>query len=202
VPVAPPVLPAPTADPASLRRSLHLGEAPVILAVGRLHKQKRFDVLVSAAARWRQRLPRPVVLIAGEGPERKGLQRKASELGVDVRLLGQRNDVTDLLGIADVVVLPSSWEARPLAAQEALTAGRALVATAVGGIPSLVGSAALLIPAGNPDALASAVVQLLDDPEARHRLEGQALAQAALWPDAAEVAAQLMAVYAELGGRP
>ncbi|MDX6214187.1 MAG: hypothetical protein QOF82_3274 [Frankiales bacterium] len=202
VPVAPPTLRAPTADPASLRRRLELGEAPVVVAVGRLHEQKRFDVLVSAAARWRQRVPRPVVLIAGEGPERESLQRRASELDVDVRLLGQRNDVADLMSIADVVVLPSSWEARPLAAQEALAAGRALVATAVGGIPSLVGSAAVLIPVGNPDALASAVAQLLDDPESRHRLEGEALAQAASWPDAADVAAQLMAIYAELGGRP
>ena len=52
------------------------------------------------------------------------------------------------MAIADVVVLPSEWEARPLVAQEALAAGRALVATAVGGVPSLVGSAAVLVPVG------------------------------------------------------
>jgi glycosyltransferase involved in cell wall biosynthesis len=201
VPVAPPPLPPPSADPASLRLSLEVGEAPVILAVGRLHRQKRFDVLVAAAARWRERVPSPVVLIAGEGPERERLQRQAAALDVDLHLLGQRSDVADLLSIADVVVLPSSWEARPLSAQEALTAGRALVATAVGGIPSLVGSAAVLIPVGDTGALASAVAQLLDDPQARHRLERQARATAARWPDAAGVAAQLMAIYAELGSR-
>jgi glycosyltransferase involved in cell wall biosynthesis len=141
------------------------------------------------------------VLIAGEGPERDVLQGMASALGVDVRLLGQRHDVADLMSVADVVVLPSAWEARPLAAQEALAAGRALVATPVGGVPSLVGSAAVLVPVGDAEALASAVAQLLDDPEARRRLEREALAQAAVWPDATAVAARLMAVYAELRDR-
>jgi glycosyltransferase involved in cell wall biosynthesis len=184
-----------------LRRSFELGDRPVVLAVGRLHRQKRFDVLVSAAAGWQHRIPVPAVLIAGEGPERELLQSRASELGVDVRLLGQRHDIADLMSIADVIVLPSSWEARPLAAQEALSAGRALVATPVGGVPSLVGSAAVLVPVGNPDSLAAAVAQLLDDPDARHRLERLALARAAEWPDAEAVANQLVAVYIELVDR-
>jgi glycosyltransferase involved in cell wall biosynthesis len=201
VPVAPPPVAAPSADRPALRRALSLGDRPLVLAVGRLHRQKRFDVLVTAAAAWRQRVPVPAVLIAGEGPERDVLQGMASALGVDVRLLGQRHDVADLMSVADVVVLPSAWEARPLAAQEALAAGRALVATPVGGVPSLVGSAAVLVPVGDAEALASAVAHLLDDPEARRRLEREALAQAAVWPDATAVAARLMAVYAELRDR-
>lgn len=200
VPVAPPRLDRPIADPATVRHDLGLGEQPVVLAVGRLHRQKRFDVLVAAAARWARRTPPPVVLIAGEGPEREALQRQVSRLGVDVRLLGQRQDISDLMSVAEVVVLPSSWEARPLVAQEALGAGRALVATPVGGVPSLVGSAAVLVPVGKVDALASAVAALLDDARARHRLEQQALSRAAEWPDAQDVADRLMAVYAELGG--
>jgi glycosyltransferase involved in cell wall biosynthesis len=201
VPVAPPAVAAPSAEPGTLREAFELGDRPVVLAVGRLHRQKRFDVLVYAAAGWQQRVPAPVVLIAGEGPERESLLSRAAELGVDVRLLGQRRDIADLMSIADVVVLPSSWEARPLAAQEALAAGRALVATPVGGVPSLVGSAAVLVPVGNPDSLAAAVAQLLDDPAARHRLERLALARAAEWPDAEAVANQLLAVYAELVDR-
>jgi glycosyltransferase involved in cell wall biosynthesis len=197
VPVAPAALGAPSADRAELRARLNIADVPVVLGLGRLHSQKRFDVLVSAAAGWRGRDPVPVVLIAGEGPQRESLQRQAEALGVDVRLLGRRSDVADLMSIADVVVLPSSWEARPLVAQEALTAGRALVATAVGGVPSLVGPAAVLVPVGKPEAVTSAVARLLDDPDYRHRLEHDALERAATWPAAEAVAARLRALYAE-----
>jgi glycosyltransferase involved in cell wall biosynthesis len=202
VPVAPPLLPAPSADPADLRRRLDVGERPVVLAVGRLHRQKRLDVLVAAAALWKHRSPQPVVLVAGEGPEREGLQDNISEQGVDVRLLGRRTDVADLLSVSDVVVLPSSWEARPLVAQEALAAGRALVTTAVGGTEALVADAAVLVPVGDAEALAAAVNRLLDDPLARHALEAKALVQAARWPTAVEVADQVMAIYAELAVAP
>lgn len=197
VPVAPAPLGAPSADPATLRKRLGLGDSPVVLGVGRLHEQKRWDVLITAAQRWRDRRPAPVVLIAGDGPERQALQRKAAALDVAVRLLGRRSDIADLMSIADVVVLPSSWEARPLAAQEALSAGRALVATAVGGTPALVGRAAVLVPVGDPAAIASAVARLLDDPAERQRLERLAREQAAQWPDARDVAGQLMAIYGD-----
>jgi len=138
-----------------------------------------------------------VVLVAGEGPARKSLQDAISALGVDVRLLGRRADVADLLSVSDVVVLPSSWEARPLVAQEALAAGRALVTTAVGGTAELVGDAAVLVPVGDVEAVATAVATLLDDPMRRRDLEARAVARAAQWPTTTEVAAQLMAVYAE-----
>ena len=198
VPVAPPRLPPASADLAELRSRLRVGDRPVVLALGRLHRQKRLDVLVQAAGHWKHRDPVPVVLIAGDGPERDPLLRLVIELGVDVRLLGRRRDVADLMAVADVVVLPSSWEARPLAAQEALTAGRALVATPVGGVEALVGPAAVLVAVGDAAALSSAVLRILDDPQERHRLEAAALVRAAQWPDAAAVAEQLMAIYDEL----
>ncbi|MFL6162692.1 MAG: glycosyltransferase family 4 protein, partial [Jatrophihabitantaceae bacterium] len=201
VPVAPPPARRSGLSPQEVRDSLGIGQSPVVLAVGRLHRQKRFDVLVAAAARWPGLDPVPVVLIAGEGPEREALERQIARLSVGVRLLGQRGDVDDLLSVADVVVLPSSWEARPLAAQQALLSGRALVATAVGGVPSLVGSAAVLVPVGTPAAIASAVTRLLSEPETRHALEREALARSATWPDSQQVADQLMAVYDELLAR-
>lgn len=199
LPVAPPPLHEPTADRETLRAREGVVDVPVVLAIGRLHRQKRFDVLVAAAALWQDRTPTPVVLIAGDGPERTTLVQQALGLHVDVRLLGRRTDVADLLAIADVVVLPSEWEARPLVAQEALRAGRALVATPVGGVPSLVGSAAVLVPVGRPEALAAAVVRLLDDPDHRERLQRDALARAAAWPDAASVAGRLRSIYQGVG---
>ena len=84
-----------------------------------------------------------------------------------VRFLGVRHDVPALLAAADVVVVPSNWEGQPLVVQEALRAGRPLVATRVGGIAELTGSdGAVLVPPGHPVALAAAVTRLLDDPEA------------------------------------
>jgi glycosyltransferase involved in cell wall biosynthesis len=106
--------------------------------------------------------------------------------------------VADLLAAADVVVLPSVWEARSLTAQEALRAGRPLVATAVGGLPDLVRDGALLVPPGDPTALAAAVRSLLVDPAAAAALAARGAQVAAGWPTEDDTAAQVAAVYAEL----
>ncbi len=80
--------------------------------------------------------------IAGDGPLRAMLTDQIAAADAPVHLLGRRSDIADLLAAADLVVLPSQWEARSLAAQEALLAGRPLVATAVGGLPKLLGAGA------------------------------------------------------------
>ncbi|MEV6788019.1 glycosyltransferase, partial [Streptomyces sp. NPDC051098] len=98
----------------------------------------------------------------------------------------------------DVAVLPSRWEARALLAQEALRAGVPLVATAVGGVPELVGDAAELVPYGDGDALAEAVARLLRDPARRDELVAAGRAQAATWPTEDETIAQVLSVYDEL----
>jgi glycosyltransferase involved in cell wall biosynthesis len=97
-------------------------------------------------------------------------------------------------------VVTSDWEARQLFAQEALRAGVPLVATAVGGLPELVGSAADLVPPNDLDAFDAAVRRLLDDPQARAEQARRGLARAATWPTEAETAARVAAVYAELTG--
>jgi len=95
-------------------------------------------------------------------------------------------------------VLPSVWEARSLTAQEALRAGRPLVATAVGGTPRLVGDGAVLVPPGDPLALGTAVRRLLDDPAAAAALAARGLAVAACFPTEQDTVAQVCALYAEL----
>ncbi len=97
--------------------------------------------------------------------------------------------------------MTSQWEARQLFAQEALHAGTPLVATAVGGLPGLLGDGAALVPAGDVDALDRAVTGLLDDPAAAADLAARGTRQAATWPTEEETAAQAEAVYAELLGR-
>lgn len=181
-PVAAPALQATGVDPG-------LGR-PLVLAVGRLHPQKGYDVLLAALPL----LGDAVVAVAGDGPLAAELKAAAPQ----VRWLGRRDDVADLLAAADVVVLPSVWEARSLTAQEALRAGRPLVATAVGAVPDLVGDGAVLVPPGDPAALGKAVRQLLDHPDEAAALAARGLAVATGWPDEHDTVAQVAAVYADV----
>jgi glycosyltransferase involved in cell wall biosynthesis len=199
--VAAPALPAPSRPPGEVRAEFGLAAGqPLVLGVGRLHPQKRHDLLIDAAARWRRRDPPPAVVIAGSGPAYVPLAGQISATGAPVTLAGHRTDVPDLLGAADIAVVTSDWEARQLFAQEALRAGVPLVSTAVGGLPELVGSAAVLVPPNDLDAFDAAVRALLDDPQARAEQARRGLARAATWPSEADTAAQVAAVYAELTG--
>ncbi len=187
------------ADIAAVRRELSTDGRPIVLAVGRLAPQKGLDVLIDAAGRWRDRDPRPVTVIAGDGPLAAALAAQASGLADgDVRLIGPRSDVPALLGAADVVVVPSRWEARALIVQEAMRAGRPVVATNVGGIPDLTGAGALLVPPGDPAALAAAVTAVLDQPALAARLGRAAKAQATSFPSEQDALAATLAHYARL----
>ena len=198
-PVAAPTLPPPGRRRAAVRAEFGVtADRPLILSVGRLHPQKRYDVLIDAAARWRTRVPAPMVVIAGSGPAYLPLAARISAARAPVTLLGHRTDVADLLAGADLAVVTSDWEARQLFAQEALRAGVPLVATAVGGLPELVGDAAVLVPAGDVDAVDAAVRELLDDAARRADLGRRGAARAATWPTEADTVATLADLYAEL----
>ncbi|SCL34101.1 Glycosyltransferase involved in cell wall bisynthesis [Micromonospora nigra] len=202
-PVAAPALPAPRRRRAAVRAEFGVaGDQTLIVSVGRLHPQKRYDVLVDAAARWRGRTPPPVVVIAGSGPAYLPLAARISAARAPVTLLGHRSDVADLLVGADLAVVTSDWEARQLFAQEALRAGVPLVATAVGGLPDLVADAAVLVPPGDVDAVDVAVRDLLDDGARRAELADRGRTRAATWPTEADTLGQLRALYAELAPQP
>jgi glycosyltransferase involved in cell wall biosynthesis len=204
VPAAPGAPPT-AAEVAAVRREVSADGRPIVLAAGRLAPQKGLDVLIDAAVRWRDRDPRPVTVIAGDGPLAAALAtRVAGAAGLadtDVLLLGTRSDVPALLAAADVVVVPSRWEARALIVQEAMRAGRPVVASRVGGIPDLTGAGALLVPPGDPAALAAAVTAVLDQPALAARLGRAARAQATSFPSAADALAATLAQYAGLAAR-
>ena len=201
-PVAAPRLTPPKRTRAAVRAEFRLAAgAPLILSVGRLHPQKRYDLLIDASARWRELTPAPVVVVAGSGPSYMSLAQQSSERHAPFHLLGRRSDVPDLLRGADLAVVTSDWEARQLFAQEALTAGTPLIATAVGGVPGLVGDAALLIPPGDVDALDEAVRRMLADPGLRADYAARGPAQAATWPGEDDTVAAVRAVYAEVAAR-
>jgi glycosyltransferase involved in cell wall biosynthesis len=200
--VAAPTLAPPKRSRAAVRAEFRLRpDTPLILSVGRLHPQKRYDLLVTAAARWRSLTPPPVVVVAGSGPSYMSLAQQASEQHAPFYLLGRRSDVPDLLLGADLAVVTSDWEARQLFAQEALTSGVPLVATAVGGLPGLVGDAAVLIPPDDVDALDRAVRDLLADPAMRADYADRGPRQAATWPAEADTVDDVRAAYAEVTSR-
>jgi glycosyltransferase involved in cell wall biosynthesis len=206
VPAMAPPRPPATRSRAEVREELGLDEGrPLVLAVGRLHPQKGYDVLLDAVSRWEaaERLdPAPLVAIAGDGPLEAELTERIRAARLPVLLLGRREDVADLLGAADLVVLPSRWEGSPFTAQEALRAGAPLVSTRAGGLPELLGSGASLVPVGDAGALADAVVRVLTDPGHAAELVEAGRRQVASWPDEEAAARRLVAVYRELLGAP
>lgn len=210
--LAPVVLPGPARDevPQEPRtavesRAQHKSRAevgavgrPLVLSVGRLDDRHGYGTALSAARAWRHLDPPPLLAIAGEGPQRARLQRRIDDEALPVRLLGRREDAFELLAGADVALLHSRWEGRPLLAQEALHEGVPLVASSVGGVPELVGGAAELIPYGDPGALAAAVGGLLADPARRVRLVAKGRSRAAEWPTEVATVAHVLSVYDEL----
>jgi glycosyltransferase involved in cell wall biosynthesis len=202
------VVPAPAAAVPSAsaitaaRADVGAAGRPVVLAAGRLTGQKGFGTLLDAAACWQDRAPLPQLAIAGNGPLSAHLARHAAAAGLAVRFLGQRGDVPALLAVADVLAVPSRWEGQPLIVQEALQAGRPIVACRVGGIPDLTGDdAALLVPPGEPAQLAAAVLRVLDDRDLAGRLGTAALARAAALPSAADAVQAGLTVYSQLAVR-
>ncbi|MFF4566698.1 glycosyltransferase family 4 protein [Streptomyces sp. NPDC001435] len=188
----------PDRQPPKVRAELGATGRPLLIAVGSLDRHRGYDVLLDAARAWRRLDPPPLLVIAGEGPLRPELQRRIEDEELSVRLIGRREDARELLDAADLALLTSRWEPRSVLAQEALHARVPLVATAVGGIPDLVGDAAELVPYGDPAALAGAVVRLLGDPARCELLRDRGVRQAAGWPTEDETVAQVLSVYDEL----
>jgi glycosyltransferase involved in cell wall biosynthesis len=159
-------------DTSSVPRAPLDGDPPRIVAVGRLAWPKDPLTLVRALARLRDRPFR--ALIVGEGPARAAVESEIGRLGLDafVALTGDRDDVPELLATSDVFVLSSRSEGGPISVLEAMAAGLPVVASDVGGVREQVdeGVSGLLVPAGDPAALAAALERVLGDPQLRRDL--------------------------------
>jgi glycosyltransferase involved in cell wall biosynthesis len=145
---------------------------PALLTVAQLVPCKGHVYLFEAMKSVVQQRPQIQLALAGDGPLRASLETLARDLGIDshVRFLGHRPDVPDLLAAADLFVLPSLSEALPVTLMEAMLAGCPIVATTAGGIGDLVGNqhsgetpVAWTVPPGDPQALAAAILDGLDD---------------------------------------
>ncbi|MBX9580760.1 MAG: glycosyltransferase [Gemmataceae bacterium] len=157
----------------ALRGFLPAPVSNIVVAAGRLSPEKGFDVLIDAAAEVLRNDPDIGFVLFGEGAMRPDLERRVTDLGLVGRFVlpGFRSDLDRLLPAADVVVLPSFTEGLPNVALEASAAGVPVVATAVGGTPEVVadGETGLLVPPGDPAALAGSLLHLLRDPALRSR---------------------------------
>lgn len=194
--------PAGVGDEGKARAELGAVDRPLLVAAGSLVPHHGFDVLLDAARVWRCLEPVPLLVIAGEVCDRGALRRRIRDEELPVTLIGNRDSVGELLAAADLALLPSRWEGRSPLAQEALRAGVPLVATAVGGVPELVGAAAALVPYGDDEALACTVLRLLGDPAERARLAAAGRVQAAGWPTEDDTIAHVLSVYDELAQPP
>ena len=166
---------------ASLRKRLALPPDQLVLGtVASLTSKKGHAFLFKAVAVLGDRGLRCTLVLAGDGPERASLEALAAALGIAdrVHFLGDHADIADLLELIDVFVLPSITEGLPLALLEAMAAGRAVVATGVGGVPEAITSGVngLLVPAQEVPPLADALYALLIDSRLRREFGAQARA--------------------------
>ena len=158
-----------------LRRRYGLSDDALIVgAVSRFFPVSGTRHLINAFPRIHAAVPSARLLIVGEGAARETLETQAARLGMSsfVIFAGMNEDVAAHLRLCDVAVVSSTDDGLPLAAMEALSAGVPLVATRVGGLASIVrdGENGLLVPPGDADAIASAVIRVLRNPELRGEL--------------------------------
>lgn len=149
-------------------------ERLLIGSVGRLDRVKAYDVLIRALKIVRDRWTgsrQPHLVLVGDGPDRPRLEALISELGLgaNVTLAGWTTDVRPVLCALDVFALSSDSEGTSVSLLEAMQARRAIVATAVGGNPEVLGRelAGQLVPPQDPAALAEALARLLESPQLR-----------------------------------
>lgn len=197
--------PPPAADEVKeLRRRFGIAEGErVILAVGRLSKEKAHAELIEA---FKQVSRNPdlhcKLLIAGDGPERANLERTARASGQNdqITFAGQVSNIQPFYAAADVFVLPSHSEGSPNVLLEAMAAEVPIVATAVGGVPEIVAAeeSALLVPPQNPQTLAAAIDRVLQDSTLAQRLTKVASAVVAREHSPERYARSLISLYQEV----
>ena len=161
-----------------LRAALGLPPSPILVAAGRLNREKGFGLALDALAD----VPGALLVIVGDGEERAQLQRQVGRLGLEdrVRFVGARppEEVAAYLAAGDVFLFPTERdEAAPVVLLEAMASGNPVVASELGGIPEVVGEsgvAGILVRPGDPAALGQAVRELLGDAALRERMAAAA----------------------------
>jgi len=156
------------------RREGFAPEDIIFVCVAHLKTQKNHRLLLEAFAKGAAAHPRAHLLLVGRGEQETRLKKQVEALGLcrRVRFMGLRPDIAEVLAASDVFVLSSDWEGNPLAIMEAMSAGKPVISTAVGGVPELIknGSSGLLVPQANSEAFARAVNRLATNPQMRRAM--------------------------------
>jgi glycosyltransferase involved in cell wall biosynthesis len=141
---------------------------PIIGSVGRMVPIKGYDIFLKGAKMILLSEPRARFLLVGDGPLRPQLEKMAEKMGIEneVKFLGFRDDVLDVMNCFDIFVLSSYYEGIPMALLEAMALGKAVVATRTGGICEIIENqvSGLLAEKGEPESLACACLKILNDP--------------------------------------
>jgi glycosyltransferase involved in cell wall biosynthesis len=190
----------PPPAPQTLRAELGLsGEDRLLVAVGNLYPVKGHRHLIDAMALLASAHPTLHLAICGRGDLAKSLASQAQQLGLAprVHLLGLRSDVSAVVAAADVFVLPSLSEGLPLALLEAMVAGCAIVASAVGDVSAALeqGAGGVLVPPGDPRALAVAIERLLNDEHLARTLGARAVCKAAAEYEVSAMVRRYSSIY-------
>lgn len=180
-------------------------DQPIVLYCGRFAPEKGWADYVAAAARLIATGHKARFVMCGDGNELKHCRAMLHELGIadQVELRGhlERTEIAEVMKQSSVVVIPSRHEEMGGTVLEAMAAGRPVVVTDVGGLPTVVGhgEAGLVVPACDPPALADAISRCLESPELRSRL-GEAGARQASGYELEAVTRRLLDVYATVLG--
>ncbi len=179
--------------------------ASVIGAVARLEEVKRLDIFHEAATHISRELPETRFVLAGTGSQEgylKDLFRK-SGLEDKVHFLGHRDDAYDVLRALDILLITSDQEGLPMVLLEAMALEVPIVSRAIGGIPEAIedGQSGILVPTGDPKALANVCMLALRNPDFRRRLALAALTVVSTRFSANANAEQVIRIYCELAGR-
>jgi glycosyltransferase involved in cell wall biosynthesis len=161
----------------AVRAEMNAGDNFIWVAAGRVVPAKDYPNLLGAFARVRSTSPQVQLWIAGEATASEGMHTRdlAESLRItdSIRWLGLREDMPALLDAADAFVLSSAWEGMPLVVGEAMSMEKPIVATNVGGVCELVGSAGIIVPPNDSDMLADAMIRVMQMAQDRRAALGK-----------------------------
>ena len=163
-----------------IRRELGMGNnQPIIGTAGRMVPVKGYNVFLNMAKIILKKTPEARFLLVGDGALKQELEDMAQKLGIEkeVKFLGFRDDIIDIINCLDIFVISSYHEGIPMILLEAMALKKAVVATAVGGINEIIENdvSGLLVKSGNAQALADSCIKVIDDGDVKNKLENGAL---------------------------
>jgi glycosyltransferase involved in cell wall biosynthesis len=192
--------PAGPRDRVAARKALGLDDVPTLVCIGALTVQKGQQDLLADWGEIRRRVPEAQLVLVGDGPDRRPLERLSEGVG-GVLFAGARTDIPTWLAASDVVVVPSRWEGMALVPLEAMASARSVVATDVNGaVDSVPRDSGAIVPLDDAAALVDAVVRRLRDPQLAEEEGWRGRSHVETEHDITSSARELARVYLRLVG--